>query len=617
MVAEYVALVLILKNTMMLKKCVILPVVLFFILLSACAKQPVKSVAKVEEPQQETPKEQHPVNLFYDGIYKQRIEMPTRLIHHYFKFFENQTMLALFDFKGSAQDAANLFARLPKFMAKPYRLENNQIVTQRFVNQQLQPQHIALNAQGQIAHSQFINTRVSPNTEVEFDTPETYQIQIYHAQGNKVFEVEGHQAVALAHESIRISNHQGQQLYNLQGKPQGEVYEWIATEFVKGTLLAYKDNRFGLIDKNGKILVPFAYDKIDYKHQDTSILATLNGYSTLYTESFKVVLHGRFYQIGARSIKNIVPIKRKSDENWRFFSLKKRGWLNFNAPEYAALNSPDYFQVTTSRGSILLNHKGKPSLSMYFSHAQVLNDNTFLIKGLTGMTSRFNKKGKRLMPFFKETLTPLGQVIKVEENNQVGLVNFAAQEITPLSFDKVRYLGDGLYRFENEQKKISLYSLSGALYKNLDTLSPLVNHHLLLSMSEGEKHTHILWSTENQKDVYRTQDAKLSQLSNDYVVYTQNDTGLAGVMDLDGSMLTQAIYTQALLKGRYLLASKEGESFLYALPNLEPITTVTNTNVELFESKTVDGQGQLNSYAFIYNRLEKETKNKEEILPKN
>lgn len=593
---------------MMFKKYVILPVILFFILLSACAKQPVKLVDKVEVPQQETPKEQHLVNLFYDGIYKQRIEMPTRLIHHYFKFFENQTLLALYDFKGSTQDAANLFARLPKFMAKPYRLENNQIVTQRFVNQQLQSQHIALNAQGQIAHSLFINTHVSPNKEVSFYTPQTYQIQVYHAQGNKAFEIEGHQAVVLAHERIRISNHQGQQLYNLQGEPQGGVYEWIATEFVKGTLLAYKDNRFGLIDKNGKILIPFVYDKISYNQQDTSVLATLNGYSTLYNESFKVVLHGRFYQIGARSIKNIVPIKKKSDENWRFFSLKKRGWLNFNAPEYAALNSPDYFQITTSRGSILLSHKGKPSLPMYFSHAQVLSDDTFLVKGLTGMTSRFNKKGKRLMPFFKETLTPLGQALQIQDaNNKLGLISLNGEEITPVKFDKASYLGDGLYLFEDEQGQPSLYQVSNAAYEVLEvdctqTISPLVSHRLLLHIGE----TSVLWDSKHQREIYSTQAAKLSQLSSTYAIYTSKETGLQGVVDINGQIITAPVYKNATLRGRYLLATKEGESYLYALPSLEPIANVKNTKVELLESKTANSQSTPQSYAFVYTVLNEE-----------
>lgn len=593
-------------------QCLMLPFVLFFVLLSACAKQPAKPLpqnqAAVASAQKAPLKKQHPVSLYTNGMYKQRIETPTSLTHHYFKFFADKKMLALFDFNGNDQDAANLFARLPSFMARKYRLDGNQIITKRFVNKKSQFYSIGLNEQGHIAQSQFIDTSEYPHRKTNFDELKSHKIEVYNPKGELAFRVYGKKAVAMAHKRIRINSEKGHRLYNLQGEPQGGFYSWIATEFVNGSLLAYQGNRFGLIDKNGKTLVPFVYDRIEYRADENSILAILNGYHTLFNKRFKRVMHGRFHQIGTRRIDNIIPIQKRANKKWRFYSLKRRGWLKFDAPQYAALNSPNYFQVTTSRGSILLNSQGKPSLPMYFSQAQVLNDNTFLIKGLTGMTSRFNKQGKRLMPFFKETLTPLGQAIQIQDaNNKLGLINFNGEEIAPTKFDKASYLGDGLYLFADEQDQSSLYQESNAAYEALEvdctqTISPLVNHRLLLHIGE----TSVLWDSKHQREIYSTQTAKLSQLSSAYAIYTSKETGLQGVVDINGQIITAPVYKDATLRGRYLLATKQDKQHLYALPNLEPMVNTQGLKVELTEVK--DKAQKSASYAFIYGSNQKVNK---------
>lgn len=538
-----------------------------------------------------------------NGVYQQRIESANHLKFNYFKFLPNHKVLALYDFKGSAAEVIPLFTKIPHFFAYSYQQHGNRLILS---SQQASPpdnaslQPLMLDTQGRLQSVNFLNIQ---NKQViytiRYKNTTDYTLNIYHGAAGESFQVTGHKAVPMAHQRVRISQVDGQQLYNLQGKALGQKYNWIATQFVHQGLLAYNGAHFGIIDKNGKVQLPFRYDDIEYSPEDNSLLVTLRNRKMLLDRNFKPLLQGQFYAIGTRKIHQVIPIQKKAKKNWQFFSLNTRDWLKFDATEYKMLNSADYFQVTTSRGGIVVNTQGKPALSMYVDHAQILDDQSFLATALTGMKSRFDANGNRLMPFFKEDLTPLGDVIQVQDGDNLGLIQLTGEAITPMDLRQISYLGEALYQAQTADGKLQLYQSRQEPYRlfaqqDIHNISPLQSQRLVIQ-SEDES---VIFDSQQQRVVLRTDTLKIAPFSTSgYAIYQDRETQKQGLINAEGQLVTEANYHNMRLKGDYLLATDESQTtYLYHLPELMPISTI-KAKVEL--TQTRDQQ----SYGVIYQPL--------------
>ncbi len=545
------------------------------LLMSACSSAPTKQPKQVINI---------PLQVRTNGVYQQRIEHPNRLSFNYFQFLDENKVLALYDFKGEAKEAVPLFAKMPQFFAYDYHQQNNQLVlTNSLKKSKANTPPLSVNAQGYLQHVSFLNIRNQQLIyKIQPKPAADKQLLLYQPNVLEAQLFQGSNAVLMAHQRIRISQAGVQQLYDLTGHALGKAYSWIATEFVQNSLLAYNGSHFGLLDKNAKVLVPFIYDDIQFSAKDNSILASIKDHNTLFNTDFEVILSGKFYKIGARTIHNLIPIQKKRQQKWQFFSIKNKSWLDLSVPQYQNLNNPNYFQVTTSRGDIVVNTQGKPALSMYVNQAQILDDGSFLAQGLTDMSSRFNAQGKRLMPFFKENLTALGNLIQVQDKQQLGLVDTTGQQIIPIEFKQIIYLGDDLYKAIHANGEIKLYQSKQAPYalfaqEQLNYISPLVKQRLVIHTKDSS----IIFDTRLKNIIYQSETLKIAPFaSSGYATYFDQQKQTQGLINLNGQLLGEANYHHMQLVGEYLLATdKLNKTALYQIPELTPIATIETSAI--------------------------------------
>ena len=243
------------------------------------------------------------------------------------------------------------------------------------------------------------------------------------------------------------------------------IYDHVA--FVLGDLLEIKDesrfrtycqdsllqvksnNKYGLINLEGKEIIPCKYDELTIFDWEEKLL--------------QVKLDSKYGLINLEG-KEIIPCKY--DEELRIFDWNKEFILEDN----------NYFRRVAKIGKVqvrldnkygLINLKGEEILSCKYDSIGrggvfiwAEKDDVFIVK-LDNKYGLVDLEGKEIIPcLFEYIEREGGKMFKVRKDNKYGLVDFEGKEIIPCLFEYIEREGGIMFKVQKENLR-SYYTTDG------------------------------------------------------------------------------------------------------------------------------------------------------------
>ncbi len=353
----------------------------------------------------------------------------------------------------------------------------------------------------------------------------------------------------------------------------------ILLEFEKDVLKYKKGNLYGLISIDGNVLTPAVYDEI-----------------TSLNERPGRLLVKKDEKVGVIDTKGniVIPIN--------FQAIKGDGYYS-NQDGY--LKAGYILSEKTKTGIFYgyYDNEGKKVIDLKYDSIERVHDDdsssTFLIVMSNGRKGVY-RDGKKIIDFKYEGLnySNLSNIFIVEKTGKYGFINRDGHVILEPKFSSYEIAGDYIYATEGEKKE--LYDINGNFINNRANYSQIfevenTNYFIGISSQDG---TYKIISKENEiANNYKM----ISYLFDDYFAFSDKNDNY-GVIDASkGSEVIPATYSSILkVDGVNAIEARDNKyaATIYSA-KLEKVCTMSDAIVEIVARNNKD------NYAEIYNKNEK------------
>lgn len=249
-------------------------------------------------------------------------------------------------------------------------------------------------------------------------------------------------------------------------------YTWDKIDFddyyLDVLLLKDNQNKFGIIDETGKVIIPFEFEEIrPFDGQETAI-AKKNNYFGIIDFRNKELVSFENDEIYSSKFSEIFVIK----QNEKFGLFNKQGGkimdFVFEDLQPCFYDENNKFIVKSKGKYGIIDITGKEIIPTEFDEisnwVEYGPEAHFVTKNKKkGMYSR---DGKQLIPSIYDELNYItDNLIIVSQNKKYGIVNISNKNVIPLEYDKI-YLDWYKIYYENQEPEI--YVLKKGIYSQLD-----------------------------------------------------------------------------------------------------------------------------------------------------
>ena len=259
------------------------------------------------------------------------------------------------------------------------------------------------------------------------------------------------------------------QLYNSQGKLLktkfpifNEAGEEILSdpEVHEGFIaLMNSDQKWGVIDTNGNVVVPFEYDREPYWKKGVFVVHNESGVGAIL-EMGEVIVPNKYDDIDVFSSTFFAVL---SDGYWSFFRNGKKSLVNHS--EIGKVKG-GFFLVKSAEGKYgLCNQNGEILLSIEFDQIYTCSDDQFLRLKKSDRWGLYSTADSEIilpMEYTDIEEKRLG-VFNVSQGDQSGVWSSEDQFIVPVSYSKIRIVGDLIEVYLNGEV-MGYYSFTGKKY---------------------------------------------------------------------------------------------------------------------------------------------------------
>src|SRR5690606_2475782 len=249
-------------------------------------------------------------------------------------------------------------------------------------------------------------------------------------------------------------------------------YSWDKIDFddyyLNVLLLKYNQNKFGIIDETGKIIIPFEFEELrPFDGQETTI-AKKNNYFGIIDFKNKELISFENDEIYSSKFSEIFVIK----QNEKFGLFNKQGDkimdFVFEDLQPCYYDEDNKFIIKTNGKYGIIDISGNEIIPAEYDEisnwVEYGPEAHFVIKDKkTGM---FSRDGKQLIPTIYDELNYLtDNLILVSQNKKYGIIDISNKSVIPLKYDKI-YLD--WYRIYYENQEPEIYVLKDKVYSQID-----------------------------------------------------------------------------------------------------------------------------------------------------
>jgi hypothetical protein len=252
------------------------------------------------------------------------------------------------------------------------------------------------------------------------------------------------------------------------------------------------ERKYGVIDKNNKILMPFKFDNILECYKVDLVIITLNkknGLIDLNTNEITPIKYDHIWSFaegfarvtinkksGYINLKGIEITKIRYDVSFDFINgiarvmiNNKWGYINSDGEEIIPLKYDDINEFNEGLSVVKLNNKygyidqnGINIIPLKYDYALDFKDGLSSIN-IEGLWALINKQGKLLTQFKYDSIWGVKEdVLMVKLNDKYGFLDRNGKELTPIEFTEAENFHKGYARVKlNEDYEWSFIDKSG------------------------------------------------------------------------------------------------------------------------------------------------------------
>jgi hypothetical protein len=252
------------------------------------------------------------------------------------------------------------------------------------------------------------------------------------------------------------------------------------------------ERKYGVIDKNNKILLPFKFENILECYKVDLVKVTLNkknGLIDLNTNEITPIKYDHIWSFaegfarvtinkksGYINLKGIEITKIRYDESFDFINgiarvmiNNKWGYINSDGEEIIPLKYDDINEFNEGLSVVKLNNKygyidqnGINIIPLKYDYALDFEDGLSSVN-IEGLWALINKQGKLLTQFKYDSIWGVKEdILRVKLNDKYGFIDRNGKELTPIEFTEAENFHKGYTRVKlSEEYEWSFIDKSG------------------------------------------------------------------------------------------------------------------------------------------------------------
>lgn len=376
-------------------------------------------------------------------------------------------------------------------------------------------------------------------------------------------------------------------LMNENGEMVTEVkYSDIEPFDEKGmAIAAIQGEKYGMIDKEGNVVIPFKFDYMRRCNHDELLVAGLNKYST--DPNADVTVSGTYYGLIDRKGNIVLPIEYEEIENFDSNGFiktgKRRVW---------------------DQG--LVNNKGEVILEVEYRNIYIYNGGEY-IEALDNSFNGywFDKDGNNIFPEYDYAETPsragLGLIVTTKDGKQ-GLAKYDGTILLEAIYDRVEpTVSDGFVKLEKdgqtEWAKSNGEVLRDAHYEDCDNLYA-ENDSLYTLKQDG------LWAIAIGENVGEFKYTEIDDMSyfERILFCTKQDGAIDGIDALTGEIIYENVFEgtyNSSYRSKYFYVENNQTYLITYDKKLKPAWPDKYVHVGEFENNVAVAKNKENLWGLI------------------
>lgn len=223
---------------------------------------------------------------------------------------------------------------------------------------------------------------------------------------------------------------------------------------------AKKNGKYGFIDINNQIKIPFVYDRVS-EFKDGLASVELNHKTAMINTDNRIIIPFDSYDDFFFKFRNNVSVF-STNRNTKYGLINNKGKIitQTEYDEIISINDSEYYFAKKNGKAGILNYDGKIIIPFLYEHVRIskCQDNELFIATSDKKSGIINVKNEILVPFLYDYIAFTNGIISLPKSNLLELMNCNFKLITKTKFKKYTVLNP---------EKISVQDESGSSY-NID-----------------------------------------------------------------------------------------------------------------------------------------------------
>ena len=318
--------------------------------------------------------------------------------------------------------------------------------------------------------------------------------------------------------------------------------------YEKNILRVKKNGKYGLIDFNGKELIPAEYDEIALLEGiSNSFIIKKDGKVGLANDNGNIIIDAKYAEI-----KNLGDTYKNGyitiDQNGKYgvTSTTKKQILENKYEEIAQIYLEDYYLVKEDGKQKLIDSKGNAILQDGFDEIKSVTSNgiIFIKDNLYG---EINKSGEISIQAKYQDLKEAEKGIYIaKQNDKYGIIDQSGAEKLPFKYTGITYNEEAnLYLAEDEEYKTSIIDNKFNV-KVTGILSEINIDKSYIRMRIGNEYKYYSLKGEEKSN---------TEILKDNTIFLSKNGGKYGYVDKKGNVVVDYIYDDATEQNEYGFAA--------------------------------------------------------------
>jgi len=334
------------------------------------------------------------------------------------------------------------------------------------------------------------------------------------------------------------------------------------------------DNRKGLIDQKGNILIPPIYDDLGWSEGGSSVVEDVIGYKMgefwglINTRNIKITLPN-FIKIIPFDKNHLIASKHDSyklNEIYGLVTLSGKTVIDF---KYTHLQKSDPNLIASIKSNEILyfgviDIRGKTIIPFSYREIEVVSKNMYALKDSSSKILLVNNSGKSIVHLEIDEIKPLNEFLYVYSwEGKKGIIQSNGNLVTAPAYQKIKLINQNTIN-AFPTKKWQIFDFNNNKLKTLDydLVQPID-----ISLYRTRRNNFSFIVDEKEKVVFKIKDSDINILNDSLAAISKK--GRYGVINYKGEMVVPPEYDSIRIKGENLfLYEKRGAYKYWKIANL-------------------------------------------------